>query len=358
MQDADALVSEFLKNVDQIAGKLIKFVGLRHTDTVNHLNAPLLRWLDFRLRFIDPRPRQIFLSDEFPKTLSPSAKRAFDVIKVKVAIGENINAHQGTGLVDFDTSGKKRAARTDLLWADWGIHHLHLDLDPHPKREYFSRRADYLLFAVFGHDYAAFVDVLPHRGDDLLFARQRLIEIIGTNWPELIERFQLKRVLASNQEISDQHRHELRRSGLDAPLIVAGKAYFAPGGGVTSASTPGLVTESMFRLKQNVRSLAHCVLDPRGQFLGALPERDQIRSHFSLELSPRGIVVFERTTNRGWAFPDAKGDSTDSYFAELSDCLTPAWVKDALLKAHEASAKNASATAPDSVKDNQSSPSV
>jgi hypothetical protein len=339
MQDAESLVSEFLKNVDQIAGKLAEFIGLRHTGTVDHLNTPILRWLDFRLRFVDPRPRQVHLSDEFPKTLNPAARHAFDVIKAKIEKGEDINMHQGTGLVDFDTSGKKRAARTDLLWAEWGIHHLHLDLAPHPKREYFTKRGDYLLFAAFGYDYAVFIDVLPHSGDALLFSRERLIKVVAKNWPQFINRFKIQGVIPSNSEFTDQQRQELRRSGLDAPLTINGQSYFAPGGGVTSASTPGVVTESMFRLRRNLQNLAKCVLDPGEQFLSAVPEFDRAQSHFFLALTPQGVAVFERRTSRAWVLPDAKRDGTDNLFSEISDCLNPAWVKDALREALEAQTK-------------------
>ncbi|MGU7778674.1 hypothetical protein [Burkholderia sp. PU8-34] len=335
MQDVASLGAEFVANVDEIATALIEGFALKRTGAVEHLNKPLLRWLDFRLRFIDPRPRQIYLSDRFPKKLDPVAEKALSEIASKIATGTDINSHQGAGLIDFDTSGKKRATRTDLLWAEWGIHHLHLELASHPKRQYFSKRADYLLFAMFGHGYAAFIDVLPHKGDDLLFCREELIRVVARNWPELLEPFRLKAVLANNAEFNDDQRNELRRSGIDAPLIIDGKVYFAPGGGVTTASTPGRVTDSMFRLRRNLHGLAQCVLDPNGQFLKAVPEHDRNEAHFSLALSPQGLIVHERVTNRGWTFPDAKGDRTDSLFALVSDCLTPPWVREALVESYQ-----------------------
>src|SRR5450830_95611 len=159
-----------------------------------------------------------------------------------------------------------------------------------------------------------------------------MIRIVAENWPELLAHFELKGVLMSNPDFNDQQRHELRRSGVDIPLVIDGRPYFSPGGGLTSASTPGKVTESMFRLKRNLRILAQCVLDPNDQFLATVPESDRAKSHFSLILSPRGVVIFERITDRGWTFPEVKMDGTDSVFSEVSDCLTPAWVKDALIK--------------------------
>lgn len=60
-----------------------------------------------------------------------------------------------------DSSGKNRNERSDLLWADWGIHHLHVAEKQTDNAAYFSARADYLLFVMFGRDVALFVDVHP-----------------------------------------------------------------------------------------------------------------------------------------------------------------------------------------------------
>src|SRR5450830_273671 len=94
MQDVESLLSEFIINVDQIAKMLVEGFGLKHSGTISHLDTPVLRWLDFRLRFIDPRPRQIFLSNRFPKTLDSIAVKALRVIETKISKGEDINQHQ------------------------------------------------------------------------------------------------------------------------------------------------------------------------------------------------------------------------------------------------------------------------
>lgn len=58
--------------------------------------------------------------------------------------------------------------------------------------DYFSARGDFLLFAMFGVDAALLIDVLPHSGDSLLFAREDLIRVVARNWPAVIEPFELK----------------------------------------------------------------------------------------------------------------------------------------------------------------------
>jgi hypothetical protein len=128
-----------------------------------------------------------------------------------------------------DSSGKNRNERTDLLWADWGIHHLHVAEKQEGGQAYFSCRGDFLLFAMFGQDFALFVDVQPHstdpeHGDPSRFAREDLIRVVARNWPPIVEPFQLRGVLVSERQISDVDRKLLRKSGIDAPLVIDGTA--------------------------------------------------------------------------------------------------------------------------------------
>nr|WP_248312904.1 hypothetical protein [Burkholderia ambifaria] len=331
VQTLEELNEEFFKNVDQIATELLVGFDLKHSGNVDGLHVPLLRWLDFRLRTIDPRLRQIYASDRFPKSLDGPVASAFRSLERTIQNGDDINPFQSKGLLRSDSSGKRRSERTDLLWADWGIHHLHLA--EASTDDYFSARGDFLLFAMFGVAVALFIDIRPHSGDSLLFAREDLIRVVARNWPAVIEPFELKGMLAREREASDGDRKVLRKSGLDAPLVIDGKAYFSPGGGVTTASTPGKVTDAMLKLRRNVRALAQHILEPGGQFLTALPKARRQACHFSMQLTPRGVAVCERSIDHAWTFPDAKFDGTDTFFAEISDALSPPWVKQALQEA-------------------------
>jgi hypothetical protein len=348
VQTLDELTGEFLKNADEIATELIAGFTLRHSRVVDGLHAPLLRWLDYRLRIIDPRPRQIYLSDRFPKSLDEPTAGALRAIEQAIMKGDDVNPFQSKGLMRSDSSGKNRNERTDLLWADWGIHHLHVAEKQGDGQSYFSGRGDFLLFAVFGQDVALFIDVQSHstdpeRGDPLRFAREDLIRAVARNWPSVLEPFELKGILNFERQASDEDRKVLRKSGIDAPLVIDGKTYFSPGHGVTSASTPGKVTDAMTKLRRNLRALAQLVLEPSGQFQTVLPEPCRVGSHFSLRLLPEGVFVYERSTDRGWTFPDAKFDGSDSLFGEISDALTPPWVKDAMQEAMNKSKREAEA---------------
>ncbi|MFM0572874.1 hypothetical protein PQQ88_31855 [Paraburkholderia caledonica] len=331
MQTHDELGIEFIENIERIAEILVDGFGLKHSRKVDRTLSSLLRWTDFRLRFIAPSPRKIFVSDKFPLTLDAETEGALHLIENKITSGEDVNPFQGKGLMLLhDTSGKSRGARTDLLWADWGIHHLHLCSAPVDKARYFSERAPFVLFAIFGTDHALFVDVRSHK-EDFLFAREELISTVARSWPAYVEAFELKGTLPPKASYSDEERDQLRKAGIEPMLMLEGKAYFAPGQGITSAATSGRVTAEMFRVRKNLSWLVGLVLDPDGQFLGSLPTAAREQSRFSLSLVVgEGIVLIEQHTGRGWSLAGAETSGVGGVFAELSNALAPSWVRDAI----------------------------
>src|ERR1700760_4942015 len=132
------LVQTLNANADKIAKQLIAGFGLTHDEAVEHLSRPLLRWFDFRLRIIDPHPRAILFSDRFPNQLNEPYSTAFQELVRAILNGKDVNGFQSKGIVRGDSSSRTRSNRTDLLWADWGIHHLHISPAPTERAEYFS----------------------------------------------------------------------------------------------------------------------------------------------------------------------------------------------------------------------------
>jgi hypothetical protein len=58
-----AVVSKFQSDLGSIAMNLIRAYQLRFTQVVGNLSSPLLRWLNFTMRYVDRRPRLVALSD-------------------------------------------------------------------------------------------------------------------------------------------------------------------------------------------------------------------------------------------------------------------------------------------------------
>jgi hypothetical protein len=331
------LKAKFQSNVDGLVEDLVSVFGLKFNQQVDNLNSPLLRWIDFRLRFVDPQPRNIVFSDQFPKCRLPEdAVLGLDTLCRLVSDGGDINPYQGRGLImRHDTSGDRREDRTDLLWADWGIHHFHLSAKPIPDSQYFSLPADYLCFCIVGGDTVALIDVLPHPSKSG-FSNPDLMEVIHRNWPTYLDRFVLKGIVGLSKEgdWSQEQFHSLRINGVCAPFSIGDKAYLGPGMGITTASTSLKGTIASDRVRDLVDQLAALVSNPEGQFQVFARQNDISNPDFSLLMTLDGLGVYEKNTGHGFLLSRSQDTSSPGHFEELLDLLAPAWAATRLLSSH------------------------
>lgn len=327
------LASDFLLNLDSIASDLVRCFGLKHSQEIENLKEPLLRWLDFRLRYIDPKPRKVLLSNKFPKRMSRDVKDALEHLIHLIQRGENINVYQGKGLISHhDISGSKRQNRTDLLWTDWGIIHLHLTKAPMREKECFSGRSEWLLFGIPGDDFFAVIDVRHHLEEDV-FSDPELMRILVESWPEMMNRFEIKGVVAQAEAdlLGPEEHAILRKSGVVGLMTIQGKVYCPPGMGVSSASTPARVTFAMDTARRCVRDLASLVSSSDDEF------QTEVRAHgieepcFALCVTPRGLAVYESHLNKAWLLPRRKEASEPNYLADLQNLIAPEWATERLL---------------------------
>lgn len=328
IQTESTLAEEFYRNTDEIALELINLYSLKYTQKVANLSSPLMRWLDFRFRYVDPQPRQVVFSNKFPKKdLPANAQKALKKLTRLIREGKNINPYQGRGLIlRNDISSETNDARTDLLWADWDILHFHLSEKPIPKEQFFSPSADYLAFSLVGENLIAFIDVLPHPGKEG-FANPDLINTVTTNWPDFINQFRLNVILSGNQK-SQSEIHALRSNGVLSPIKINGIAYMSPGLGVTSASTPLKLTIVYDRLRGYIRELSKLVSDPTGQF--QLPNLGLHNSEpkFSLKPTRAGLAVYEENSGHAFILPTPQKGHPVSFLAELHDLILPNWARE------------------------------
>jgi hypothetical protein len=316
----------FLSRLDGIALELVRCFGLKHSQETENLKEPLLRWLDFRLRYIDPKPRRVVLSNRFPKKMSRDVRDGLANLINMIEVGEDINPYQGKGLVSHhDISGSERKNRTDLLWADWGIVHLHLTRKPLQKGHRFSARSEWLLFGIPGDDFFAVVDVRHHLEENV-FSDPELMRILVESWPEMMGRFELKGV--TGQADADALRageyDRLRKSGLSGIITVKGKAYCPPGMGISTASTPARVTFAMDTARRHVRALAALVCSEDGEFQVEVRLRDIREPSFELCVTPRGLAVYEPHLNKAWLLPREELREPNFLF-HLQNLIAPAW---------------------------------
>ena len=108
----------------------------------------------------------------------------------------------------------------------WGIYHLHLGF--HTSGE-FAGRTGLLLHCRFDEKYAYLICVAEHN----TWSSQSMLKTVHENWPESIDRSQLRGILGLEFAVTDEDVNTVRKGNLN-PLMEAaeGVVYFAPGGGV------------------------------------------------------------------------------------------------------------------------------
>ncbi|RHX83913.1 hypothetical protein [Leptospira stimsonii] len=93
-----------------------------------------------------------------------------------------------------------------------------------------------LLFIFFNPEFAYLIDIRPHN-EDYVFAKKQLIEILYSNWPELLEPFRLRGIGRGSLEPNEENRQKLRKLGLNLMITIEDKVYAPIGGGMSSNGT-------------------------------------------------------------------------------------------------------------------------
>lgn len=332
MQTQEDLHQRFQSDVNRIATDFINDYGLKFEEELAELSEPLLRWLDFITRYIAPTPRSVLMSNKFPKTLAPQVESALKAVEQLFKTGQDINPYQSKGLIHHnDTSGTKRQQRTDLLWADWGIHHLHLTTSPTLPGSYFSPRSEWLLFCLIGNDFVGFIDVRNHSEKDV-FSNPELIKVVVGTWPELMERFRVQGVLSSNTSHTPSEISTLRRGGVSSFVEVDNQIFMGPGMGITTASTPTRLSLASIKIRRYIRELAKVVFDPSGQFKSDAQDSGLANPEYSLVLTVQGLAVYEETTSKAFVLPRRTNANDQSFISEFHDLVAPQWAINFVVK--------------------------
>lgn len=131
-------------------------------------------------------------------------------------------------------------AENDGLLNDWGIHHFHIgEID---KQSGKVSRTGPLLYALVKDDHFYMIDVMSHKD----FSTQRLLDIIYSNWPDVIEGHEIKGALGLDYVCNDEESARLRKHGISTLTMRSEGAVHLPvGGGITtSKSSVNVVRQS------------------------------------------------------------------------------------------------------------------
>lgn len=320
------------KEVVEIAEKAIEAFGLSYDKTAHsNLHDPLLRWCDFVLRYIPPAKRLIYKPDRFPVSVSDDAKIGLKRIEYLLTAGGDVNPYQSKTLTLFnDTSSKKEKKRTDGLWADWDIHHLHLPLNPADPMKKYSDRSDWVLFLRVYKNAVLFIDIKKHDSnvEPDLFSQQDLMRTFIRNWPEEAERHQMKGVagLARKGPITDADVAKLRSNGINVPFEIDGKVYVPLGMGMTTAVTATRVSIFRDKIYRYAREIEEVLLDDKKQFMQELQHLSIDKPDFQIMMfDDGGLGIHEKGSDKAWKFARVNPQVHNDLFCVFNNSLMPEW---------------------------------
>ncbi len=186
----------------------------------------LTRYYNFRLKYIDLGQRQIRVSKELSEKISahPNKNAIFDIFTLTIK-GLDINPYQSKESFNADYH--------DLLFNDWGIHHLHLSNEKKKPTDYFHTRTGDLLFVRFTNEVAYFLDIKSHK-DKNVWSDTDLIRIIQKNWADTIADKEVPNVKWT-PDLNDEEIGILRKKGYLFGVNVDDKAYLLLGHGQASS---------------------------------------------------------------------------------------------------------------------------
>jgi len=213
-----------MKPEDLIDKILEEFYSQYNVTFQAHTNKSLLlaRYFNFRLKLIPKKPRKIQISKESIANIYLTELKN-DILKLfeKIEKGIDINPYQSKRSFNADYH--------DMLFNDWGIHHLHLSNEKKNINDYFHKRTGPLIFIKFQGNYAYIIDVKKHN-DKNVWSNTELLRIIKNNWEFLIEPYKV-----GNHkwfpEMDDNEIGIMRNKGYTFPVNIDGNAYLLLGDG-------------------------------------------------------------------------------------------------------------------------------
>lgn len=273
----DILKIKLWNDLEAIAKSLCELHSL-HYDVNEEIS--IRRWISYVARLVEPKERFTYFSNGFWTRIPKECIPAIHLLANKFEYGENVNSYQSK-TIKLNNFSEKKGRRTDLLWADWNIHHFHLTTATLDVKEEFSPRSEYLLFAYVGNDYVCFLDVKHHKDDDC-FSDPIFIQQIIESWPQLAESKRIKGI-SIGDKLNAKEIAQFRKAGLLAPISLNGNVYMM-GQGISTAGTP---TEDIF-----LYDMLLSEIEILSKELTAFLKRKNIQTapeNFSLEIKDNGL---------------------------------------------------------------------
>lgn len=183
----------------------------------------IYEYSNLRQRLIPAKPRTIVYAKDF--TRIPEYEKGLQILEEKIKRGESLTPHLSRKIL--------KASEQDGLLFDFGVYHLHLGEKEDSNHSGLIEGRKKILYSVFTDDKAFFICIDDHgRWGDL-----DLMKILQKEFPQTLEKCELKNVIEMSFYPTEEERLQLRKAGINTPIEINGKFYMSPGGGINTART-------------------------------------------------------------------------------------------------------------------------
>jgi hypothetical protein len=180
---------------------ILKAHGIRCSKTSFH--DSLLDYLTYCKKFIPIQQRVAYFSTNVQNDSIGNRNEAYQAIVHRAKTGGDLNCYQSESL--------KEVKFHDYLLYTWHIHHFHLSTRANIKNPYFKKRTNGLLFAYVNLNSIYFLGFDVHR--EGVFADEKWLSIIQTNWPELLEEYKREHITELSFATTPKERQTLWSRG-------------------------------------------------------------------------------------------------------------------------------------------------
>lgn len=187
------------------------------------------RFFDSLRRDANPKPRRIEIANGF------ACPAEYDVgwrnLQKKIEAGESLKPHQ--------SKDHKSFSNQDGLLDDWGVHHFHLGVGPHPKYPGLVERTPHVVFALVTDDVFYAINTYLHEG----WASTEVVETLHQNWPDAIRQFVIHGI--PSDPVTETQRKTLRKKRANCFVTVKDGTVYGPLGGAMSSA--GIAIDAVMR---------------------------------------------------------------------------------------------------------------
>jgi hypothetical protein len=201
----------------------------------------LIHFFDADRRRIAAHPRTVETADDF--SCPPVQQSGWKTLQEKICNGDDLRPHMSTG--------HKSLVNRDGLLNEWGVHHFHLGLNPHPRDPNYIERTGPVVFALVEPDVFRAINVYEHQE----WEEVSVIESLHRNWPEAIRRYRHNAPIVT-PSFNNTERRQIRNAGAQAAVTLQdGTIYGSIAGPVSTAGTKYDSVRDADRWVEEVRDL-------------------------------------------------------------------------------------------------------